>query len=452
MQLQFLGATGTVTGSKYLVQHGKARLLIDCGLFQGYKQLRLRNWAKLPVKPSQIDAVVLTHAHIDHSGYIPLLVKQGFRGVVYSTPATRDLCRIMLPDSGGLQEEEAEFLNRHRLSKHAPALPLYTREEAVRSLDRFETVPWSKAWEPIPGVKARLYHAGHMPGAASVLLDNGVSSLLFSGDLGRPMDILMRAPDPIAQADRVVVESTYGDRLHPPAIDPLAQLADVINRTSARGGTLIVPAFAVGRAQTLLHMIHLLKQRGVIHQLPVYLNSPMAQQATSVFVRHQRELRISSEECQALPQSAVQVRSVEESRELNARRGPMIIIAGSGMATGGRVLHHIKTFAPNKRNTILLTGFQAGGTRGSSLAGGAKSVRIFGEEVPVHCEVAQLESTSAHADAAEIEAWLQGMRSAPKTTFITHGEPAAADAMRQRIERGLRWPACVPDYLGTYPV
>ncbi len=451
MQLQFLGATGTVTGSRYLVEHGRARLLIDCGLFQGFKQLRLRNWAALPVRPSQIDAVVLTHAHIDHSGFIPLLVKQGFRGVVYSTTATRDLCRIMLPDSGSLQEEQADFVNRRGLSRHTPALPLYTREDAVRSLERFKTVPWDKPWEPMPGVKARLRRAGHIPGASCVLLDNGVSSLLFSGDLGRPQDLLMGPPDPVPQADRVVVESTYGDRLHP-AVDPLAQLADVINRTSARGGAVIVPAFAVGRAQALLHMIHLLKQRGAIPPVPVFLNSPMAQQATAVFVRHQRELRISPEECAQLPLSALQVRSVEESRELNARHGPMVIIAGSGMATGGRVLHHIKTFAPNKRNTILLTGFQAGGTRGAVLAGGAKSVRIFGEDVPVRCQVAQLECASAHADAAEIEAWLRGMRAAPKTTFVTHGEPAAADAMRQRIERSLGWPVCVPEHLGTYPV
>lgn len=451
MKLQFLGATGTVTGSKYLVQHGKARLLIDCGLFQGYKQLRLRNWAPLPVRPSQIDAVVLTHAHIDHSGYLPLLVKQGFRGIVYCTAATRDLCRIMLPDSGGLQEEEAEFLNRHRLSKHSPALPLYTRKDAVRCLERIQPVPWGSHWEPIPGVKAALYRAGHILGAASVRLDNGVSSLLFSGDLGRPADILMRAPDPVVQADRVVVESTYGDRLHP-VIDPWAQLADVIHRTAARGGAIIVPAFAVGRAQTLLHMIRVLMQRGAIHHLPVFLNSPMAEDATAVFVRHGGELRISTEECRALPLGAVQVRSVDESRELNARRGPMVIIAGSGMATGGRVLHHIKAFAPDKRNTILLTGFQAGGTRGASLAAGAKSVRIHGEDVPIRCQIAQLACTSAHADAAEVEAWLAGMKAAPATTFITHGEPAAADALRQRIERGLGWSVCVPDYLETYAV
>ncbi len=387
MQVQFLGATGTVTGSKYLVQHRKARLLVDCGLFQGYKQLRLRNWAQLPVQPARIDAVVLTHAHIDHSGYLPLLVKLGFRGAVYCSPATRDLCRIMLPDSGGLQEEDAEFLNRHGLSKHSPALPLYTRRDAIRCLDHFKTIPWGTRWEPVPGIHASLSRAGHIPGAASVLLDNGTSSLLFSGDLGRPVDILMRAPDPIVPADRVVVESTYGDRLHP-TIDPYAQLADVVNRTAARGGTLIVPAFAVGRAQTLLHMLQELMKRGAIHRLPVFLDSPMAQDATSVFVHHPQELRISPEECRSLPSSAVQVRSPDDSRELATRHGPMVIIAGSGMATGGRVLHHIKRFGPDKRNTILLSGFQAGGTRGASLASGAKSVRIHGEDVPIRCKIA----------------------------------------------------------------
>lgn len=450
MQLQFLGATGTVTGSKYLLRHGKARLLIDCGLFQGYKQLRLRNWAPLPVRPSQIDAVVLTHAHIDHSGYLPLLVKQGFRGPVYCTAATHDLCRIMLPDSGGLQEEDAEFLNRHGLSKHSPALPLYSKRDAIHCLEQFRAVRWGTPWEPIPGVKASLSRAGHIPGAASVLLDNGVSSLLFSGDLGRPADVLMRAPDPIVQADRLVVESTYGDRLHP-VVDPMAQLADVIQRTASRGGTLVVPAFAVGRAQTLLHMIHVLLQRGAIPPLPVYLDSPMAQDATTVFVHHAQELRLTPEQCRALPKSAVQVRSPEESRALTTRGGPMVIIAGSGMATGGRVLHHIKRFGPDKRNTILLTGFQAGGTRGASLAGGAKSVRIHGEDVPIRCKVAQLACASAHADAAEIETWLRGMKTAPTATFITHGEPAASDAMRQRIERGLGWKVCMPDYLETYP-
>ncbi len=448
MDIQFLGATGTVTGSKYLVRHGKRTVLVDCGLFQGFKQLRERNWEPLPVKASAIDAVVLTHAHIDHSGYLPLLVKQGFKGPVFSSTPTRDLCRIMLPDSGGLQEEEAEYLNRHHLSKHAPALPLYDRRDAIHSLERFEPVAWAKPFEVVPGVKAVFSRAGHMPGAASVRLDNGTTSVLFSGDVGRPADLVLRAPDAPPAADHLVVESTYGDRMHP-AGDAMEQLATVINRTSARAGVLIIPAFAVGRAQTLMYMIHLLKQRGAIHHLPVYLNSPMAADATQVYRKHARELRLTPGECEAMAGAAEVVRTPEESRELNARKGPMVIIAGSGMATGGRVVHHIKQFAPQKRNTILLVGFQAGGTRGATLAAGGKSVRIHGEDVPVRCEVTQLDSLSAHADAAEMEQWLRGMKGAPRRTFVTHGEPNAADAMRQRLERNLRWNCHVPYYLET---
>lgn len=448
MQLQFLGATGTVTGSKYLVRHGGANLLVDCGLFQGYKQLRLRNWAPLPVAAADIHAVVLTHAHLDHSGYVPLLVRQGFRGPVYCSAPARDLCRILLPDSGGLLEEEADFLNRHRLSKHTPALPLYTREDALRSLKQFETVPWHHSWEPIPGLHASLTHAGHMPGAASLRLSDGKRSVLFSGDLGRPADRVLRAPDPPPQADYVVVESTYGDRLHP-SEDALEQLATVINRTSARGGTLVIPAFAVGRAQTLLHFIQLLKQRGSIHHLPVYLNSPMAADALQVYRKHQHELRLTAKECEAMAQAAHIVHTPDESRELNARQGPMVIIAGSGMATGGRVVHHLKAFAPKRKNTILLVGFQAGGTRGAALAAGASTIRIHREDVPVKAEVAQIDALSAHADAAEIEAWLRGMQHPPQRTFITHGEPGAADALRQRVERNLGWDAYVPDYLET---
>jgi metallo-beta-lactamase family protein len=446
MQLQFLGATGTVTGSKYLVRHGGRNLLVDCGLFQGYKDLRLRNWQPLPVSAAEIDAVVLTHAHIDHSGYLPLLVRQGFRGPVFATRAARDLCAIMLPDSGGLQEEEADFMNRHRLSKHAPALPLYTRHDAVRSLDRFETVAFGESFHPLPGLAACLSRAGHMPGAASVRLDDGSTSVLFSGDLGRTDDMMLPPPEPPPASDHVVVESTYGNRVHAED-DVLESLGAVINRTAARGGVLVIPAFAVGRAQLLLHAIHLLKQRGAIHHLPVYLNSPMAADAIGVFLRHSDELRIPQADCEAMARAAHIVRTPDESRELNARKGPMVIIAGSGMATGGRVIHHIEAFAPHKRNTILLAGFQAGGTRGAALAGGAKTVRIHGQDVPVRCEVAQLHALSAHADSAGVEAWLRQMPLRPRRAFITHGEPDAADALRLRIERNLGWPAYVPYYL-----
>ena len=446
MQLQFLGATDTVTGSKYLLRQGNATVLVDCGLFQGYKQLRLRNWSPLPVDAASIDAVILTHAHIDHSGYLPLLARQGFRGKVYCTPATFDLCSILLPDCGHLLEEEAGYLNRKKLSKHAPALPLYTRDDAQRCLGLFSPVSYRQRWQPAEGLNATLTPSGHMPGSAFVRLDNGSRSILFSGDIGRPHDLVLAAPSPMDGADYLVVESTYGDRLHK-SCDVLAALADVINRTAARGGVVLIPAFAVGRAQSLLYCIHLLKAQGAIRNLPVYLNSPMAASATGVYERHGAELRLTPAQCRAMAHSAQIVHTPEESRLLNTRHGPMVIIAASGMATGGRVVHHLKAFAPDQRNTILFAGFQAGGTRGATIAGGSPTVRIFREDVPVRAEVVMLDHLSAHADAAEIIGWLRGFKSAPRQTFITHGEPAAADAMRQRIERELQWSCHMPHYL-----
>lgn len=449
MKIQFLGATDTVTGSKYLVRHGKASVLVDCGLFQGYKPLRLRNWADLPVSPASIDAVILTHAHIDHSGYLPLLARQGFKGKVLCTPATADLCRILLPDSGHLQEEEAEYANRHGFSKHKPALPLYTREDAMRCLKLLHPVPVGSHWHPAPGMNASLTPSGHMVGSSFVRLDNGSRSILFSGDIGRPNDLVLKPPSQMDGADYLVVESTYGDRLHKNS-DPLLALGQAINRTAARGGVVVIPAFAVGRAQSLLHCIQVLKTQGVIdRKLPIYLNSPMAANATQVYLKHRAELRLTSAECDAMVHTAHVVGTPEESRLLNAKHGPMVIIAASGMATGGRVVHHLKAFAPDKRNTILLAGFQPGGTRGALIASGAPTVRIHGEDVPIRAEVATLDDLSAHSDAAEIMGWLRGFKSAPKQTFITHGEPAAADAMRQRIERELHWSCHLPSYLET---
>ncbi len=446
MELQFLGATDTVTGSKYLLRAGPSTVLVDCGLFQGYKELRLRNWSPLPVPPASIDAVILTHAHLDHSGYIPLLARQGFRGRVWCTSATHDLCRILLTDSGHLLEEEADYLNRHQLSKHAPALPLYTREDALRCLKLFRPIETGKVWQPVPGLDACLSPSGHMLGSSFVRIADGKRSILFSGDLGRPNDPVLRPPVRMAGADYLVVESTYGDRLHERG-EVLQQLADVINQTAARGGVVVIPAFAVGRAQALLYCIHLLKTGRAIHDLPVYLNSPMAASASQVFWHHIDELRLTPAECDTMARNVQIVETPEESRTLNTRRGPMVIIAASGMATGGRVVHHLKAFAPDARNTILFAGFQAGGTRGATIAGGAATVRIHGQDVPVRAQVAMLDTLSAHADGAEIVQWLRGFHAAPRRTFITHGEPAAADAMRQRIERELHWSCHLPYYL-----
>jgi metallo-beta-lactamase family protein len=446
VNLQFLGATGTVTGSRYLLQDGRARVLVDCGLFQGYKQLRLRNRARPPFEPARLDAVLLTHAHLDHSGYIPLLVKRGFEGPVYCTPATLDLCRILLPDSGRLQEEEAESATRHGWSRHTPALPLYTEADAVRALENFETRPFDEEFEPAPALRARFLRAGHILGAAMVLVRGAGPRILFSGDLGRPHDPLMHAPARPPAADYLVVESTYGDRAHDPA-DPLLRLGEVIARTAARGGVVVIPSFAVGRTQSLLWDLHRLKQAGTIDaHLPVFLNSPMAIDATTIFRRHRGEHRLSPEDCQAMCHAATFVNTVEESRRLNERRGPMVIIAGSGMATGGRVVHHLKAFAPDPRNTILFAGYQAGGTRGAAMIGGAEAVKIHGEYVPVRAEVAAIDNLSAHADAQEILEWLGGFAAAPRRTFVTHGEPASADALRLRIEEQLHWRCDVPGY------
>jgi len=446
MTIRFLGATGTVTGSKYLVSSGSAALLVDCGLFQGYKQLRLRNWAPLPVNAAAIEAVVLTHAHIDHSGYLPLLARNGFKGKIHCSEATLDLCRILLPDSGRLQEEEAEYANRKSFSRHKPALPLYTEEDAKRALKLLSPVDFGRDFD-VAGLRARLVPAGHILGASLVTLSNGVRTLAFSGDLGRPDDPVMVAPAIIRSADYLVLESTYGDRRHERE-DPRVKLGAVIRGTIERGGAVIIPSFAVGRAQLLLYHIHLLKAEGAIPaDLPVYLNSPMAVDATGIFLRHHGEHRLTHEQCRAMCEGVTIVNTPEESKRLNAKKGPMIVIAASGMATGGRVVHHLKAFAPDPRNTILFSGFQTGGTRGAAMLSGAESVKIHGEYVPVRAEVDIINNLSAHADADEILGWLKNFAQPPRETFITHGEPAAADALRRRIEEQLGWRVSVPDYL-----
>ncbi len=446
MQLTFLGATGTVTGSKYLLTSGSKKILVDCGLFQGLKQLRLKNREPLTVDPKSIDAVVLTHAHIDHSGYLPLLVKNGFKGKVYCSRATRDLCNILLPDSAYLQEEEAKYANKRGFSKHAPALPLYTQADAERALALLAPIAFEEDIALGDGLTLRLSQSGHILGSSFVLLKDRNTSILFSGDLGRPNDLIMNAPVRVRQADYLVIESTYGDRLHDPA-DPQIKLAEIINKTVARKGVVIIPVFAVGRAQELLYYLHLLKAAGTIADVPVYLNSPMAVDVTQIYHRYQSEHRLTPAQCDAMCHAARFVNSVEESKQINMRSGPMIILAASGMATGGRVVHHLKAFAPDPRNTILFVGFQAAGTRGATILNGAESVKIHGEYVPVRAEVQTLSNLSAHTDYAETLGWLGGFEKPPKQTFITHGEPTAADALRHRIEETMHWRCLVPDYL-----
>ena len=452
VSITFLGGTGTVTGSKYLVRHKGHCMLLDCGLFQGYKLLRLRNWQPLPVTPHQIDAVVLTHAHLDHSGYLPLLAKGGYTKPVHCTPGTRDLCAILLPDSGHLQEEDAAYLNRHQLSKHAPALPLYTRQDALHCLKQLRTHAFHKNFEPIPGWRVTFSHAGHILGAASVLLEVGGRRILFSGDIGRPDDLLMNPPEAPPQADTVLVESTYGDRQHPHE-EMLQELRPALQRLVARSGVAVVPVFAVGRAQSVLHAINLLKVEGTLPKsLPVFLDSPMAVGTTGLFERFPAEHRLTDKEVHALSHSATMVQTTDESKALAHHHGPMVILSASGMATGGRVLHHLARHAGDRRNMVIITGHQAPGTRGARIASGEKSIRIYGQEVEIHAEVVQLTSASAHADANQTLAWLRSMEQAPQQVFVVHGEMQAADMLRQRIAHELRWHATVPEHGSTLNV
>ena len=451
MQISFYGATGTVTGSKYLFDDGTASTLVDCGLFQGFKQLRLRNWQPLPFDPKHITSVVLTHAHIDHSGHLPLLVRNGFVGRIYCTKATRDLCEILLPDAAHLQEEEARYANKRGFSKHKPALPLFTKEDAERALRQLHAVDFDEPVRLSETSTAKFLLAGHILGAAMIMIESSGQKVLFSGDLGRPNDPVMRAPTTITNADVLVLESTYGNRRHSQA-DPEEELGAHLSRALGRGGVVVIPAFAVGRVQTLLHLVARLKSRGKFSGVPIYLNSPMAVNATRIYHTYQSQHRLSVEECTAACGVAEFVNSPEESKALNARQGPMVIISASGMATGGRVVHHLKAFAPDPKNLILFSGFQAGGTRGANMLGGAETVRIHGTEIPIRAEVANLETLSGHADYAEILDWLKSFRQAPGNIFLTHGEPAAADRLRQHIEATLGWACSVPDYRETVTI
>lgn len=448
MQLTFLGATGTVTGSKYLLQHNSTRVLVDCGLFQGYKQLRLRNWQSLPIPVGEIDAVVLTHAHLDHSGYLPVLVRNGFRGPIYATAATCELVRILLLDSGRLQEEEADYANRRGYSKHHPAQALYTEEEAKRALAHLRPLELHRSIEIVDGLQLYLRSAGHILGAATVEITAEGQTIVFSGDLGRPNDPIMRPPELIENTDILLVESTYGDRQHPKEA-PETYLADVINQTLLRHGITLVPSFAVGRAQLLMYYLYALKREHRIPDIPVYLNSPMASDTTALYLRFHQEHRLSAEECAAMCRSTHIIRTVDESKRLDQLRDPAVIIAASGMATGGRVLHHLKALAPNPRNTLLFSGFQAGGTRGADIIAGVRTIRMHGEDVLIRAQVSAMESLSAHADADEIMQWLRGFKRPPRHTFVVHGEPHAADTLRRRISLELGWSVSVPEHLET---
>lgn len=445
MFVDFLGATETVTGSKYLITAEGIKILVDCGLFQGQKALRLRNWQSLPIDVSQIDMVLLTHAHIDHSGYIPLLVKNGFRGTVYCTEATLDLCCILLPDSGHLQEEEALYANRKGYSKHHPALPLYTEEEAKEALSFFKTIPFGKPISINDSLGFQFQRAGHILGAASVSIRHHDITLLCSGDLGRESDPILFPPAKPNHADYLIIESTYGDALHDTS-PPQKKLREIINQTAKRGGKVIIPSFAVGRAQLILFYLHQLIQQGDIPRLPIYVDSPMATSATKLLIEHKGLHKLGEKTVIEVCQTAHYVQSVEESIEIDSQPMPCVIISASGMITGGRILHHLNQLASDHRNTILFTGFQAQGTRGDQILQGAKQIKLFGRYLTINAQVASLTNTSAHADYEELLNWMGYLPHRPRKVFITHGETEASLSLKKKIEQSLGWSCHIPSY------
>ena len=449
--LRFLGAAGTVTGSKFLLTVGERRVLVDCGLFQGLKQLRLMNWQPLPVDAHEVDAVLLTHAHLDHSGFIPALVRDGFRGKVISTPGTQSLCRILLPDSGHLQEEESDYANAKGYSKHSPALPLYTEKDAWKSLDCFSPAEFDTKIELGP-ITVQFLHAGHILGASLISVEINSqrrTRMLFTGDLGRPTHPILRSPAPPPAADVIVIESTYGDRIHDDAAS-LQRFESAISKTLERSGVVIIPSFAVDRTEVILHNLARLREAGRIPRTPTFVDSPMALAALRIYeeaiAEGSPEIRADIARTKSFfdDQDLTEIKTVEESMRLNSMSGPMIIISASGMASGGRVLHHLKRRLPDRRNTVILVGFQAAGTRGRSLLDGASMVKMLGDYVPVAAEIVDVPAFSSHADQREILNWLKLAKVPPRIVYIVHGEPPASEALRERIAHELSWNAVVP--------
>jgi metallo-beta-lactamase family protein len=450
--LQFLGAAGTVTGSKHLFSWHGERVLLDCGLFQGLKALRERNWRSPPIDVESVGAVLLSHAHIDHSGALPLLARNGFRGPIHCTAATAELIEILLLDAAHLQEEEASFANRHRTSTHHPALPLYTTDDARAALRLVRPHPYGEPFEVAAEVAASFRRAGHILGSASISVRYGARdarTVTYSGDLGRWGRPILRDPELVSEADVVLIESTYGNRTHAP--DPERLLAEIVRDVAARKGVLLVPAFAVDRTQELLYLLRALEDDSAIPALPVFIDSPMAIDVTDVYARHSEEHDLDMRKLAARGRSPLAphdlhiLRSVEESKSLNERAGPMIVISASGMATGGRILHHLARRLPEPDATVLFVGFQAAGTRGRSLQEGAKTLRIYGQEVGVRARIALLDGLSAHADQNDLLRWLGGFRRPPRHTYVVHGESEAADTLAALIRHRLGWTASVAE-------
>jgi metallo-beta-lactamase family protein len=458
--IEFWGGVGTVTGSKYLVQTNRARVLVDCGMFQGLKELRERNWQDPPFKPGSINAVLITHAHIDHTGYLPRLVQQGFRGPVYCSKGTADLLKILLPDAGRLQEEDADYRNRHNLTKHTPALPLYTEKDAYAVLELVKPVPnTGEAIEVAPGIRGGFRIAGHILGSSLVLLeidhvlaDGQGRRILFSGDLGHYDQPIIRDPVPPPACDYLLVESTYGDRLHDPE-EPKVALARILNDAAQRDAPVLIPAFAVGRTQEIVYLIRELEEEKAIPILPVTVDSPMAAAATAAYASRKEEQDeeytsvLTRQRHPLRTHSMMTASSREESKQLNDAKGARVIISASGMMTGGRVLHHAMRLVPDPDATIVFVGYQAAGTTGRRILEGEPEVKIMGQRVPVRCRIAKIGGFSAHADYAEVLRWLGGIESGvPREVFLTHGEPEAANAMAAHIKEKFGWNVHVPQY------
>lgn len=452
--LQFLGAVGTVTGSRHLLETRGKKLLVDCGLFQGPKEKRLKNWDPFPLDPSSLDAVILTHAHIDHIGYLPRLVKDGFKGPIYATHPTVELAETLLRDTAKLQLEEANWANKRGFSKHKPALPLYTVDDAERVLGLLQGVSYGEEFWPIDGILAKYRDIGHILGSAYLDLrtadrDDEQRKIVFSGDIGRPTDIILRPPSQPYNVDYLIMESTYGDRLHK-ATDVRQQLGDAINDAIEHGGAIMIPAFAVGRSQSLLFLLREMEEQKEIPTLPVYLDSPMALKALEAHENHLRDLNLTCRSKSLAgtnifsPRKLKLISHVSESKALNGLEGPAIIIAGSGMATGGRILHHMKQRLPDPSNTVLFVGYQAEGTRGRDLVEGKERIRMFGTEIPVRARIVSIDGFSGHADYNEMLAWLMAFNKPLKKVFLVHGESAASEALGKRIQSEYGWNPILP--------
>ncbi|MBO4956256.1 MAG: MBL fold metallo-hydrolase [Rickettsiales bacterium] len=448
-QITFCGAAKTVTGSKYLLEYKDKKILVDCGLFQGLKDDRIKNRQQMPFFPKDINAILLTHAHLDHSGYIPLMVKNGFKGYVYCTQATYELCKIILPDSGFLQEEDAKYMAKKGASKHKNPLPLYTEEDAIKSLKQFKIIRFDDEVKLDTDISFTINGAGHILGAGIINVKVGDKKVVFSGDLGRTNDDIMHDPEKVAEGDYVLCESTYGDRVHKD-IDAKEELANIINKTVSRGGNVIIPAFAVGRTQLLLYYIYKLKKERKIPSVPVFVDSPMSIKATNLLDDFASQHKLSEKECFEIFDDTKFTTTVDQSKRIFDQKVPSIIISASGMATGGRVLHHLAHYGPDNRNTILLVGYQAMGTRGRALQDGKKELKIHGQVVKINATVEKLENMSAHADSNELINWLKGFKEKPQKLFVVHGEEKGSQCFAERVETELRWNVMVPEYLQIY--